>query len=63
VQSMTLGLIQIVVSVFVNVLIVYSAGSLAALMNRKPIWAQIQKWMMGTVLSVLAVRLLMDERK
>ncbi|WP_151706657.1 LysE family translocator [Acinetobacter sp. TUM15064] len=63
VQSMTLGLIQIVVSVFVNVLIVYSAGSLAALMNRKPIWAQVQKWMMGTVLSVLAVRLLMDERK
>ena len=63
VQSMTLGLIQIVVSVFVNVLIVYSAGSLAALMNRKPIWAQIQKWMMGTVLSVLAIRLLLDERK
>lgn len=63
VQSMTLGLIQIVVSVFVNVLIVYSAGSLAALMNRKPIWAQVQKWMMGTVLSVLAIRLLLDERK
>lgn len=63
VQSMTLGLIQIVVSVFVNVLIVYSAGSLAALMSRKPIWAQVQKWMMGTVLSVLAIRLLLDERK
>lgn len=63
IQSMTLGTIQILVSVFVNVLIVFSAGSIANFMNRKPMWAQIQKWMMGTVLSALAIRLLVDGKK
>ena len=63
IQSMTLGTIQILVSVFVNVLIVFSAGSITNFMNRKPIWAQIQKWMMGTVLSALAIRLLVDGKK
>lgn len=63
IQSMTLGTIQILVSVFVNVLIVFSAGSIANFMNRKPMWAQIQKWMMGTVLSALAIRLLVDDKK
>ncbi|QDK98347.1 LysE family translocator [Acinetobacter tandoii] len=63
IQSMTLGTIQILVSVFVNVLIVFSAGSIANFMNRKPMWAQIQKWVMGTVLSALAIRLLVDDKK
>lgn len=63
IQSMTLGVIQISVSVFINVLIVLSAGSIANFMNRKPIWVKIQKWMMGTVLSALAIRLLVDDKK
>ncbi|MFN3075192.1 LysE family translocator [Acinetobacter sp. TY2] len=63
IQSLTLGLIQIFVSVLVNVLIIFSAGFIADFMNQKPIWAQVQKWMMGTVLSALAIRLLVEEKK
>lgn len=63
IQSLTLGLIQILVSVLVNVLIIFSAGFIANFMNRKPIWAQVQKWMMGTVLSTLAIRLLVEGKK
>lgn len=60
---MILDTIQILVSVFVDVLIVFSAGSIASFMNRKPMSAQVQKWMMGMVLSALAARLLGDGKK
>ena len=62
IQSITLGVIQISVSALVNGLIVFLAGSIATFMNQKPIWMQIQKWVMGTVLSALAIRLLVEDK-
>ncbi|MFI7983631.1 LysE family translocator, partial [Acinetobacter baumannii] len=62
-QSIQLGTIQIFVSVSVNALIVFSAGSIALFLQKKPLWASIQRWVMGTVLAGLAVRILLEHRR
>ncbi|QNX87195.1 LysE family translocator [Acinetobacter seifertii] len=62
-QSIQLGTIQIFVSVSVNALIVFSAGSIALFLQQKPLWASIQRWIMGTVLAGLAVRILLEHRR
>ncbi|MFK7253680.1 LysE family translocator [Acinetobacter baumannii] len=62
-QSIQLGTIQIFVSVSVNALIVFSAGSIALFLQKKPLWASIQRWVMGTVLAGLAVHILLEHRR
>lgn len=62
-QSLTLGSVQIVVSLVVNALIAMMAGSIAALLKARPSWALIQRWLMGTVLAGLAVRMTVEARK
>lgn len=61
-QSLVLGVLQIAISISVNLLIVLVAGALAMLLNRQPIWLTAQRWFMGTVLAILAVRVLSDAR-
>jgi threonine/homoserine/homoserine lactone efflux protein len=61
-QSLQLGTLQILISIAVNGLIVYSAGSIALFLNQKPQWQKIQKWMMGTVLTALALRMLAEQK-
>jgi threonine/homoserine/homoserine lactone efflux protein len=60
VQSLVLGGIQIVVALLVNALIVLGAGSLARFLARRPTWLRVQRYLMGGVLGVLAVRLATD---
>jgi threonine/homoserine/homoserine lactone efflux protein len=62
-QSLTLGLTQIVISVSVNAVIVFIAGSLAVFLARRPIWLVVQRWIMGTVLAGLAVRMATEARR
>ncbi|WP_343596835.1 LysE family translocator [Acinetobacter sp.] len=62
-QSIELGIIQIIVSVSVNALIVLSAGSIALFLQKKPFWANIQRWFMGTVLAGLAIRILLEHKR
>lgn len=62
-QSIQLGTIQIFVSVSVNALIVLSAGSIALFLQQKPLWANVQRWLMGTVLAGLAVKILLENRR
>lgn len=62
-QSLALGFTQIAVSVCVNVMITLSAGSIAVFLARHPTWAQIQRWLMGTVLAALAVKMVTDARR
>ena len=63
VQSLLLGLTQIVVALTVNALIVLSAGSVSAFLTRRPGWARLQRWVMGTVLAALAVRIAADRSR
>lgn len=62
-QSLILGLTQISVSVSVNAVIAISAGSLAIFLTKNPGWALFQRWLMGSVLGYLAVRMAFDTRK
>jgi len=63
VQSVMLGLVQIVTSVSVNAVIVMAAGSIAGFLAGRPRWQVVQRGLMGTVLGALAVRMLVDTRR
>lgn len=62
-QSVMLGLTQIVVSVSVNAAIVVAAGSIALFLAKRPFWGVVQRWLMGTVLAALAVRMMTEARR
>lgn len=62
-QSLLLGITQLSVSSVVNFLIVLSASGVAAWFQGRPVFIRIQKYLMGTVLAALAVRLALSERK
>lgn len=62
-QSLALGFTQIAISICVNAMIAVSAGSIAVFLAHHPTWAQIQRWLMGTVLAALAVKMLTDARR
>lgn len=56
-QSLMFGVVQIVLSISVNSAVAMTAGSIAVFLARKPTWVVVQRWMMGTVLAGLAVRM------
>ncbi|EXU77116.1 LysE family translocator [Erwinia mallotivora] len=62
-QSLTLGTVQIAISLLVNALIIYAAGTIASLMAERPVWQKVQRWLMGTVLTGLALKMVFDGRK
>jgi threonine/homoserine/homoserine lactone efflux protein len=62
-QSLVLGSIQIVISISVNAMIALTAGSIAVFLGRRPVWLLIQRWLMGTALAGLAVRMATDARR
>ncbi|MGQ3210273.1 LysE family translocator [Shinella sp.] len=62
-QSLVLGGIQVVISVSVNALIAVSAGSIARLLAARPRWLLMQRWLMGTVLAGLALRMATEARR
>lgn len=62
-QSVLLGAEQITISMTVNALVVIGAGTLAAFLGTRPTWASLQRWLMGTVLAALAVRMATEARR
>jgi threonine/homoserine/homoserine lactone efflux protein len=62
-QSVVLGFTQIMISVSVNAVIAIMAGSIATFLAAKPVWQLVQRWLMGTVLAGLAVRMALDARR
>ncbi|MDG4767447.1 LysE family translocator [Solwaraspora sp. WMMD406] len=60
-QTMILGLTQIVVAGTVNALIVLFASSISLFLKHRPTWLRIQRYLMGTVLAALAVRVAVAE--
>ena len=61
-QSVALGSIQIAISVSVNAMIALAAGSIAVFLGTRPTWLLVQRWLMGTVLAGLAVRMALEKR-
>jgi len=62
-QSIALGCVQIVIAVTINALIASMAGSIAVFLAGRPVWLLVQRWLMGTVLAGLAVRIALDPRR
>lgn len=62
-QSLLLGVTQMIISFSVNLAIIMTAGTLAAFFATRPLWLRTQRWFMGGVLAALATRLAMDERR
>ena len=62
-QSVVLGAIQIAISVSVNAMIALAAGSIALFLASRPSWMLVQRWLMGTVLAGLALRMAVEARK
>jgi threonine/homoserine/homoserine lactone efflux protein len=56
-QSLALGALQIAVSLAVNLLIVLSAAQIARWLGVNPGWLKVQRYVMGTVLAGLAVKM------
>lgn len=61
-QSLVLGLTQLTISASVNTVIVMTAGAISAFLLTRPLWSRIQRWIMGTVLGLLAVRMACDKK-
>ncbi|WP_126640704.1 LysE family translocator [Embleya hyalina] len=59
-QGFVLGTIQILISLTVNGVLVLAAGSIAIFLTKRPSWLRIQRYVMGTVLGGLAVKLATD---
>ena len=62
-QSLVLGSTQIVISVAVNAVIAMFAGRIAQFLAQRPTWQRVQRWLMGTVLAALAVRIATESRR
>lgn len=62
-QSLALGFTQIVISISVNTVITLLAGSIAVFLSSRPTWFKVQRWLMGTVLAGLAVRMLTESKR
>src|SRR5579871_1274525 len=62
-QSLVLGAIQITISISVNAMIALGAGRIALFLSRRPSWMLVQRYLMGTVLAGLAVRMAFEARK
>lgn len=62
-QSLVLGSTQIVISLCVNALIALAAGTIATFLASRPTWQTVQRWLMGTVLAGLAVRMAVESRR
>ncbi|MGN6807745.1 MAG: LysE family translocator, partial [Trinickia sp.] len=62
-QSLALGSLQIVASLTVNSVVALSAGTIARFLAGRPLWLVAQRWLMGTVLAGLAVRMATEARR
>jgi threonine/homoserine/homoserine lactone efflux protein len=62
-QSLVLGSIQIAISVSINAMIALAAGSIALFLGTTPTWLLVQRWLMGTVLAGVALRMALETRR
>lgn len=62
-QSLILGFTQIIIGVTGNGLIALSAGTIALFLAGRPFWMVVQRWLMGTVLAALAIRMVTEAQR
>jgi threonine/homoserine/homoserine lactone efflux protein len=62
-QSIELGIVQILVSFSVNCMIVLFAARMARWFAQKPTWLKFQKWFMASILTGLALKMALTKAK
>ncbi len=62
-QSVLLGCVQIGVSMSVHLTLISLAGRVAALLQHRPGFVRLQRWLMATVLGGMALHLAADSRR
>lgn len=62
-QSLVLGFTQIIIGVTGNGLIALSTGTIALFLAGRPFWMVVQRWLMGTVLAALAIRMVTEAQR
>ena len=62
-QLLVLGATQVTISITVNAIIAIMAGSIAAFLAGRPLWVMVQRWLMGTVLAGLALRMATEAQR
>ncbi|MBM7044363.1 MULTISPECIES: LysE family translocator [Rhizobium] len=62
-QSVIFGFVHIAVSLTFNAIFALTAGSVASFFVRRPSFALVQRWLMGTVLAGLAVRMAVEAQR
>ena len=62
-QSLQLGITQMVISFSVNFLIILTAAKASLFFSNNPSWIKIQKWFMASVLTGLAVKMAFTKAK
>lgn len=62
-QSLMLGFTQVAIAVTGNGLIALSAGSIALFLAGRPVWMVVLRWIMGTVLAALALRMVTEAQR
>ncbi|MCD8739312.1 LysE family translocator [Mucilaginibacter roseus] len=62
-QSIQLGITQVIVSLSINFIIVLTAARAASFFNQQPAWVKIQKWFMASVLAALAFKMAFTKAK
>ena len=62
-QGFLLGGVQITISMLVNATLVLLAGTVAVFLARRPGWLRVQRWVTGTLLGAIAVRLATDRTR
>jgi threonine/homoserine/homoserine lactone efflux protein len=62
-QSLALGSLQIIISLGLNALIATAAGTIAIFLGSRPLWLVLQRWVMGTALAGLGLRMAFESRR
>lgn len=62
-QLLVLGATQVSISLSVNAVIAIMAGSIATFLAGRPFWLVVQRWLMGTVLVGLALRMATEAQR
>lgn len=61
-QTVVLGLVQIVAAAGAHSLVILSAAAIASMLSKRHTFAKAQKYLLGSVLAALAVRLAVERR-
>jgi threonine/homoserine/homoserine lactone efflux protein len=59
-QGFALGGVQIAVSMTVNACFIALAGSISTFLAARPTWLKVQRWLTGTLLGAVGLRLALD---